>query len=311
MKYVNLMNLTLSQIMTFQAAARFENFSVAAKYLNTTQPMVSRTIALLENQLGISLFTREKQRVMLTAAGSALASSWANLTEQIEESIRNAQDIHDHQENTITICDDRGADKARYLFPIMDWFSQLYPDVTLNIEQTDAAWAINSIYRGAVDLAFIMAHETSGLDHSLLDWRIVYDTVWGAYIHKSNPLFHRASLTIEDLKDEPLILLSTVASSSYSSTVISLFQQHGIQPKIHSYVSNNASLSFAMHQGNGVVMANEFLMAPDQDNTKFFPLKGTSDGIALIWRKNPGNALTLPFVDLAEKFFSKVYQSPS
>ena len=309
MKYVNLMNLSFSQIITFQAAARFENFSAAAKYLHTTQPMVSKTIALLENQLGISLFTREKQRVMLTTAGHALAKSWENLTEELEASIHNAQDIHDRRENTLTICDDRGTDNSKYLFPILDHFSRLYPDITIDIEQTDASWAVNGIYQCSVDLAFIMAHEISNLDSSLLEWRIIHSIPWGAYIHRSSPLFGQNSITIESLKDEPIILLSSVASSSYSTTVISLFQAHGIQPKVRSYVSNNTSLSFAMHQGNGVVLANEFLGVPDQTDIKYFPLEGTADGIALVWRKQFANPLTLPFVDLAEEFFRKEYRS--
>lgn len=307
MKYVDVSSISLTHIITFLAAARFENFSMAAKYLYTTQPVVSRTIASLESILGFELFTRERQHVSISAAGRALADSWQSLNEEIEMSIRHAQEINEHQESTLKISDDRGTEKNLYLYPILDRFSLEYPDVPCNIEQTDAAWSINSIYRNTIDLAFIMAHETANLDSSLLQWKIIYNTTWGVYINKSNPLFYRDSVTIDDIHNEPVVMLSTVASNSYSANIFNLYHKHGYQPNVTSYVSNNASLAFALHQGNGLIFANEFLSVPNHMNTKFFPLADTHDGLALVWHKDPRNPMTLPFVALAEKYFAKEY----
>ncbi|MGZ8282842.1 MAG: LysR family transcriptional regulator, partial [Allosphingosinicella sp.] len=59
----------LSAVRVFESAARHENFTSAASELGMTQAAVSYQIRLLEERLGLSLFTRAKGRVSLTDAG--------------------------------------------------------------------------------------------------------------------------------------------------------------------------------------------------------------------------------------------------
>ncbi|MFT5658812.1 MAG: LysR family glycine cleavage system transcriptional activator [Gammaproteobacteria bacterium] len=56
-------------LQCFEAAARTDSFSQAARALNLTQGAVSRQIRLLEALVEQPLFERERQRVKLTAAG--------------------------------------------------------------------------------------------------------------------------------------------------------------------------------------------------------------------------------------------------
>lgn len=57
----------------FEAAARTQSFTVAARELSLTQSAVSRQIRALEELLGAPLFHREKQKVYLTLSGTAYA----------------------------------------------------------------------------------------------------------------------------------------------------------------------------------------------------------------------------------------------
>jgi LysR family transcriptional regulator, glycine cleavage system transcriptional activator len=59
----------MGALTAFEAAARHESFTYAAKELFLTESAISRQIATLESSLGIRLFVRSKQRVMLTRAG--------------------------------------------------------------------------------------------------------------------------------------------------------------------------------------------------------------------------------------------------
>ena len=60
---------SLSALMAFEAAARLASFTRAAEELSLTQGAISRQIKLLEDQLGITLFERVRQRIVLTEAG--------------------------------------------------------------------------------------------------------------------------------------------------------------------------------------------------------------------------------------------------
>jgi len=57
----------------FEAAARTQSFTLAARELSLTQSAVSRQIRALEEMLGAPLFHREKQKVYLTLSGTAYA----------------------------------------------------------------------------------------------------------------------------------------------------------------------------------------------------------------------------------------------
>ena len=62
--------MNTKQLECFIQAAEILNFSVAAKRLYVTQPTVTHQIQMLEEELGVKLFRREKKHVVLTTEGS-------------------------------------------------------------------------------------------------------------------------------------------------------------------------------------------------------------------------------------------------
>ena len=59
----------LNALKAFEAAARSESFTRAAEELCVTQGAVSHQVKALEATLGIKLFNRERQRLVITEAG--------------------------------------------------------------------------------------------------------------------------------------------------------------------------------------------------------------------------------------------------
>ena len=59
----------LNALKAFEAAARSESFTRAAEELCVTQGAVSHQVKSLEETLGIKLFNRERQRLVITDAG--------------------------------------------------------------------------------------------------------------------------------------------------------------------------------------------------------------------------------------------------
>src|SRR2546427_7264328 len=59
----------LNALRAFEAAARSESFTRAAEELCVTQGAVSHQVKSLEDTLGIKLFNRERQRLIITDAG--------------------------------------------------------------------------------------------------------------------------------------------------------------------------------------------------------------------------------------------------
>ena len=62
---------TLNALKAFEAAARHESFTRAAEELFVTQGAVSHQVKALEAELGLKLFSRQRQRLVITEAGRA------------------------------------------------------------------------------------------------------------------------------------------------------------------------------------------------------------------------------------------------
>src|SRR5690349_2891080 len=80
----------MNELLAFATAARHLSFTSAAVELNLTQGAVSRTIAELEARLGVRLFERVRQRVVLTDVGRQYFQEIRALLEQLSNATHQA-----------------------------------------------------------------------------------------------------------------------------------------------------------------------------------------------------------------------------
>lgn len=80
----------IGNLQAFECAARYGSFTQAGLELNLTQSAVSRQIKELENQLGILLFERVRQRVLLSDAGQKFLPEVRRLLSQTEDTMLRA-----------------------------------------------------------------------------------------------------------------------------------------------------------------------------------------------------------------------------
>jgi LysR family glycine cleavage system transcriptional activator len=90
----------LPSVRVFEAAARHENFTLAAGELGMTQAAVSYQIRLLEERLGVPLFVRSKRRVTLSDAGRRLAPIVSDAFDRMGEGFA---DLIDEDESVLAI----------------------------------------------------------------------------------------------------------------------------------------------------------------------------------------------------------------
>lgn len=66
------MKVTISQLLIFEALAKTNSYTAAAKSLGMTQPAVSSQIKLLEMYVSTPLFERRSKKIVLTSTGGVL-----------------------------------------------------------------------------------------------------------------------------------------------------------------------------------------------------------------------------------------------
>lgn len=125
----------LAALQAFEAAARHGSFTRAAVELNLTQSAVSRQVKDLENQLGIALFERVRQRIVLSSAGQRLRPEIEALLSGLEQlTLRAAsgRDVTGHL--AIATLPTFG---SRWLMPRLPRFLATHPglQITLTVQQ--------------------------------------------------------------------------------------------------------------------------------------------------------------------------------
>ena len=78
-------------LRTLEAAARHLNFTRAADELGLTAAAVSHQIKEIEDQLGLTLFTRTSRAMRLTEAGALMAEAAAEALDLLARAVTRAQ----------------------------------------------------------------------------------------------------------------------------------------------------------------------------------------------------------------------------
>jgi LysR family glycine cleavage system transcriptional activator len=79
---------SLNALLAFEAAARHTSFTRAAAELGVTQTAISHQVRSLESELGVALFRRAPQRIVLTPEGEAWASELHVIFARLREANR-------------------------------------------------------------------------------------------------------------------------------------------------------------------------------------------------------------------------------
>ncbi len=120
---------SLNALVMFEATARHLSFKRASDELSVTPGAVSKQIRGLEEELGIPLFVRSGNGVLLTSAGNEL---YAVLTQSFSRTAEVVGSIKrgDRAKNVTIACTDAFA--AFWLIPRMGDFWERFPDVTVD-----------------------------------------------------------------------------------------------------------------------------------------------------------------------------------
>lgn len=125
----------LNPLKVFEVVARTSNLTAAANELRVSQSAVSRQIAVLEEYLGVQLFTRERAGVRLTEVGDAYALRIKPAFEEISEATKFI--TQKYSDNIIRLRTYTTL-TARWLIPRLPRFQLQYPDIDVMIENSSA-----------------------------------------------------------------------------------------------------------------------------------------------------------------------------
>ena len=205
------MNIDLELYKIFYYVAMNHNITKTANELHVTQPSISKAIKNLEGQLGCTLFIRNKYGVDLTEEGKIFFNkikSAFSIIKSAEDSLENMLNLDEGiinigASNTIT---------KKFLLPYLKDFHEEFPNIKINISTNTAKVNFNNVRNGVVDILIINLPYPVPNDFEVIPLIDLHDTF---VANKDFEFLKEKELSIKDLNDYPLVLLSKGANTRY------------------------------------------------------------------------------------------------
>src|SRR5262245_32390370 len=124
---------SLNALKAFEAAARHESFTRAAEELCVTQGAVSHQVKALEEELGIKLFNRERQRLIITEAGREYLTV---LRDALDRIALGTERLLQRQKAGVLTVSTSPDFAAKWLVHRLGRFAELHPEIDLRVSAT-------------------------------------------------------------------------------------------------------------------------------------------------------------------------------
>jgi LysR family glycine cleavage system transcriptional activator len=120
----------LETLRVFEVACRHGSYSDAARELHVTHSAVSQRIRQLEDELGLTLFERQGNRMVLTAAGIRLQAGVKGAFSELSAAVSGLTTHRADAEITVSLLPVMA---ARWLVPRLSRFKARHPRINLNV----------------------------------------------------------------------------------------------------------------------------------------------------------------------------------
>ncbi|SED71358.1 DNA-binding transcriptional regulator, LysR family [Rhizobiales bacterium GAS191] len=217
---------TLRQLRYFTATVEHHGVAQAARNLNISQPAISVAIKNIEDAFDVQLFLRNHPGgVSLTQAGKRFYQHALDLL----RSSREFEHLVLSERDTIVGNIEVGCFVTvapLYMPGLVAGFQTQFPQINVNIVDSFQPGLVSGLVAGRLDLA--MMYE-AGLDKQFERVPLLPDLMPHALLPRTHQLANRASVSLRELADEPLILLDIPPSNDY---FLGLFKELGLTPNV-------------------------------------------------------------------------------
>ena len=191
--------MELNYLYYFKVIAEKENMSRAAEALHVSQPALSKTIAKLEQSLGVTLFERKKGRISLSPIGMEFYRQVAKAFDCISEGHRIIESYKTSESNTVTI----GSPVSDLLNSlILSYINESHSNLQISQFLYSPEMLQERLLSGRLDFALtpIPFHHPEITQIKLMDEEIILA------VGKTHPFAKQKFVRLADCKDEKFLV---------------------------------------------------------------------------------------------------------
>lgn len=234
--------------------------STAAEVLHKSQPGISRQVREIEDELGITIFRRRKNKIeSLTPPGREVARVAERVLRDLENLRLIGKEYSRQDAGDLTIATTHT--QARYSLPqVIESFTRRFPGVGLTLRQGNPVQCCELVAAGEADIAIATETERSFDELIALP---AYRLARCIVARHDHPILKERRLTLAKLARFPLITFDPAFSARRAVT--DAFSAAGLKPRIVlSAVDADVSKAY-VERGMGIAILPRIALDPAKD----------------------------------------------
>jgi DNA-binding transcriptional LysR family regulator len=285
----------LRDLERFIAIVEHRNFGRAAVALGIAQPALSRRIGVLERDLGVALFSRERRQIELTPAGEVLVREARAVLAQAVVAGRVMRQAARGAAGHLRIGT---RSPARYvLIPAAIRQLRTYlPGVVVTLTEPSISRQVEHLRKGAYDMTVVRGPVS--LEGGLRSERLRSDPMVVA-LPDQHPLAARDVVAVRDLVDEPFVEIAWYESYGYKELMRGVSAREGFIPRIVQIADTIDTVAMSVAAGNGIAFMHDAARELPIQGIVYRPIhpKQPSVDLSAVWRGDDTNPVIAPFVE--------------
>ena len=263
------MNANLLKYLAFLKTVEYGSFTRAAEALNYSQSGISRMIHDLEQEWNLTLLTRSRSGVRLTAEGTQLLPHIKTLCSQFTQLQSKVDELNGLQSGLIRIGTFSSV-ATHWLPNIIRAFQADYPNIDYELLLGDYTEIEQWLLEGRVDCGFLRLPAPPELETIFLE----RDNL-RAILPPEHPLAALERVPLAALCEDPFLMLVKEKNTEFAQ----LFVQHGLTPNVHFTAWDDYAIMSMVENGLGISVLPELILRRVPYRIVTRPLTGTS-----LWR---------------------------
>ncbi|MFP5109696.1 LysR family transcriptional regulator [Neobacillus sp. C211] len=235
------------QLQYFQTVARLEHMTKAAEELQIAQPSLSKTIARLEEDLGVPLFDRKNRQLRLNDNGKLFLDRVNRIFIELNEGKREIAERAHQRQTQITLA----VSIPRVLPELLSSFLKLFPEIKFQQVLESTSSMKSRLEKAEIDFG-ISSVPIEGTD-------IVWEPLMTEEIYLIVPPEHRLSrrkeIFLNEVKDEPIIGMN--AGFGFRNLTDEFCRKAGFVPNIAFEGDEPGVIGDLVKQGLGIAFIPE------------------------------------------------------
>ena len=250
------MSFSLKQIRHFMAAAEAGQISRAAVEFNISQSALTASVQQLEALLGMALFERHPNGVVLTHAGARFLPYARTIVTACSDALRMTGEVpHDVQGRvsvavTYTIA-------GYFLTPALMRFKRLFPQIEVELREAERARIEEDILNGSGEIGLLLTSNLANSDPLVSE--TLFRSTRRLWTPSDHPLLQRETIGLADIAEYPYIALTV---DEALETAMRYWRGTAHRPKVLFRTASVEAVRTMVAAGLGVTVLSDMVYRP-------------------------------------------------